>query len=426
MTILTKFDNTLESARLLDKNDELSAYRDYFHIPKNKQNQDVIYLAGNSLGLAPKICSEYINEVLSDWRDYGVEGHFKAKNAWMPYHELVTEGLSNLTKAVPNEVVAMNSLTVNLHLMLVSFYRPNSNRYKILIESNTFPSDKYAVASQARFHGYDDKDAIIEFKSSNGDLIIPTVDIIDTIEKNKDILALILIGQPNYLTGQAFDLDPIIEMARKYKIPIGLNLAHGIGNLNLDLHALNVDFAVWCSYKYLNSGPGGIAGLFIHERHHRDVDRPKFCGWWGHNQRNRFTMPGNFESEPGAYGYQLSNPPIFQLAALRASLDIFNKAKIDNLRRKSINLTNYLEFLLKNNPKTQALIKVITPSSYLERGSQLSLQILNTNKNFVENLQQNGIIADFREPDIIRFAPVALYNTYTDVYNCVKILGDIL
>ncbi len=426
MTILTKFDNTLESARLLDKNDELSAYRDYFHIPKNKQNQDVIYLAGNSLGLAPKICSEYINEVLSDWRDYGVEGHFKAKNAWMPYHELVTEGLSNLTKAVPNEVVAMNSLTVNLHLMLVSFYRPNSNRYKILIESNTFPSDKYAVASQARFHGYDDKDAIIEFKSSNGDLIIPTVDIIDTIEKNKDILALILIGQPNYLTGQAFDLDPIIEMARKYKIPIGLNLAHGIGNLNLDLHALNVDFAVWCSYKYLNSGPGGIAGLFIHERHHRDVDRPKFCGWWGHNQHNRFTMPGNFESEPGAYGYQLSNPPIFQLAALRASLDIFNKAKIDNLRRKSINLTNYLEFLLKNNPKTQALIKVITPSSYLERGSQLSLQILNTNKNFVENLQQNGIIADFREPDIIRFAPVALYNTYTDVYNCVKILGDIL
>ncbi len=420
------YENNQEFAFKQDQSDELAKFRDYFHIPQNENNQDLIYFAGNSLGLMPKTTTKYITEVLHDWQTYGVEGHFKAKHAWMPYHELVQASFMNLTQSSYNEVVAMNSLTANLHLMMVAFYQPTSSKYKILIEENTFPSDKYAVASQAIYHGFDSSNAIIEFKSNNDNLVVSTDSIIDTIEKNRDSLSLILIGQPNYLTGQVFDIAPIVELAQKYNIKIGLNLAHGIGNLDLNLNSLNIDFAVWCSYKYLNSGPGGIAGLFIHEKHHGNSHLPRFSGWWGHNQANRFTMPNNFEPMTGALGFQLSNPPIFQLASLRASLDIFQEAKIDRLREKSIKLTGYLEYLINQEFKHKHNINIITPAQPNERGAQLSLKLANAQSNIVENLRAFNLICDFRYPDILRMAPTPLYNSYTDVYNSVKILSKIL
>ena len=420
------YENNQEFAFKQDQLDELAKFRNYFHIPQNEHNQDLIYFAGNSLGLMPKTTTKYITEVLNDWQAYGVEGHFKAKHAWMPYHELVQASFMNLTQSSYNEVVAMNSLTANLHLMMVAFYQPTSSKYKILIEENTFPSDKYAVASQASYHGFNPNNAIIEFKSNNDNLVVSIDSIIDTIEKNSDSLSLILIGQPNYLTGQVFDIAPIVGLAQKYNIKIGLNLAHGIGNLDLNLNSLNIDFAVWCSYKYLNSGPGGIAGLFIHEKHHKNSHLPRFSGWWGHNQANRFTMPNNFDPMTGALGFQLSNPPIFQLASLRASLDIFQEAKIARLREKSIKLTGYLEYLINQEFKHKHNINIITPAQPNERGAQLSLKLANAQSNIVENLRAFNLICDFRFPDILRMAPTPLYNSYIDVYNSVKILSKIL
>ena len=325
-----KFENTEAFARSMDDQDPLKGYREKFFLPsktslaegKYQENAEdsCIYFAGNSLGLQPKSVKDYINKELEDWAAYGVEGHFHARRPWLPYHENLTDMSARLVGAKPIEVVVMNTLTTNLHLMMVSFYRPTKSKYKILIEKGAFPSDQYAVASQAKHHGFDPKDAVLELTPREGEDTLRTEDIVSYIEANGDQIATIVLGTVNYLTGQAFDVPKIVEAANKKGCKIGLNLAHGAGNLVLKLHDWNVDFAVWCSYKYLNSGPGSLAGCFVHEKHANDFDLPRFAGWWGHNKKTRFEMGSEFDPISGAEGWQLSNPPIFQLAALSASL----------------------------------------------------------------------------------------------------------
>jgi len=417
------FDTSENLAHELDKGDHLSHYRNQFHIPTTSSGKNCIYLAGNSLGLQPRKAREYIDQELDDWAKLGVEGHFHAKNPWLPYHELLTEQTARLVGALPIEVVVMNTLTVNLHLMMVSFYRPTPERNKILIEGGAFPSDQYAVRSQAHFHGLKEKDAILELKPRHGETILRNEDIVKQIEETGESIALILIGSVNYLTGQAFDIQAITKAAHSKGCLIGFDLAHGAGNLNLNLHQWGPDFAVWCSYKYLNAGPGALAGCFVHERHSKKIDIPRFSGWWGHNKHTRFEMNSTFDPIAGAQGWQLSNPPIFQMAALRASMEIFDSASMDRLRSKSKNLTGYLEYLL-----TQMLpdnCRSITPSEPDQRGSQLSLRINGKSRNLLDKLSARGIICDFREPNIIRVAPVSLYNNFSEIYSFVKTLDEL-
>ena len=409
-------------ATTLDNNDPLKDHRKNFEIPKLKSGQEVQYFAGHSLGLMPKKAREYIEEELVDWSNYGVEGHFKGKYPWLPYHEFVAKGLAGLVGAKESEVVAMNTLTVNLHLMLVSFYKPTPQRYKILIEKGTFPSDKYAVDSQARFHGFDPNYTIIELESDDG-MLTSSDKIKETIEEHKDELALVMLGNVNYLTGQRFDFKEITDLSHSFDIPVGFNLAHGAGNLKLDLHNWNVDFAVWCSYKYLNSGPGGIAGAFVHERHHGKKDIQRFEGWWGHDKESRFVMGPDFNPIPTAEAWQLSNPPIFQLASLRASLDAFHEAGLDNIFTKRDQLTGYLEFLLTE--EASSFCKIQTPRHQGDRGSMLCVTLDGDVKKINETLEKEGVICDFRYPNIIRMAPIAQYTRYEDVYNLVQSLKRI-
>jgi kynureninase len=421
-------------AREMDERDSLRHFREKFYIPKQASGEDVLYFTGNSLGLQPRTVRSYIEQELKDWASLGVEGHFAAKNPWMPYHEFLTGQMARLVGALPIETIVMNSLTVNLHLLMVSFYRPHGKRNKIVIEKNAFPSDQYAVQSQIDFHQsisntLENQKSKIKNQKSNwlieltprpGENCLRTEDIEKTIAENRDEIALILLGGVNYYTGQAFDMQRITEAGHAAGAVVGFDLAHAAGNLLLQLHDWNVDFAAWCSYKYLNAGPGGIAGVFIHERHAESFRLPRFAGWWGHDKETRFLMDDKFIPMRGAEGWQLSNPPIFQMAALRASLEIFEAAGMKNLREKSVKLTNYLEFLLSEIHDRR--IEVITPGNPSERGCQLSIRVKSSDKTLFRAITESGVIADWREPDVIRVAPVPLYNSFTDVYKFAETL----
>jgi kynureninase len=406
----------------MDAADPLASYRSRFLFPKKQNGRECIYLCGNSLGLQPRTARTYIEQELRDWAELGVEGHFHARHPWLPYHEFVAEQTARLVGALPQEVVAMNSLTVNLHLMMLSFYRPTRERHKILIEANAFPSDQYAVQSQIKLHGFDPKTALLELQPREGETALRTEDVEAFIAKEGKSIALIMLGGVNYATGQAFDVQRVTAAGHAQGCAVGFDLAHAAGNLVLALHDWNADFAVWCSYKYLNAGPGGIAGCFVHERHGRNANLPRLAGWWGNNKQTRFLMKPEFEALPGAEGWQLSNPPIFQLAALRASLEIFDEAGMEKLRAKSLLLTGYLEYLLtqKGSPR----FAIITPRDPGQRGAQLSLQMHDDGKAVLQRLLDQNVICDWREPDLIRVAPVPLYNSFEEVYRFVEIFGE--
>lgn len=418
-------DNNLDAAKKLDREDELSGIRNDFIFPKDEKGNDCLYFTGHSLGLMPKQTKKIMEEELDAWGEYGVEGHFMGKHPWLPYHENITKSFANLVGAKESEVVAMNTLTVNLHLMLVSFYRPTKTRFKILIENNTFPSDKYAVDSQARFHGFDPKEAIVQLSPREGEMTIREEDLKDQIEKIGDELALVMLGNCNYLSGQYFDISEVVKLGHAQGAMVGFNLAHGAGNLLLNLHEWNVDFAVWCTYKYLNSGPGGIAGAFVHEKHHDDKMIPRFEGWWGNNKLNRFQMKPDFDPIKTVEAWQLSNPPIFQLASLRSSMEIFDKVGMERIRKKGDLLTAYLEWLLETNCGENVSIQ--TPR-FVEgkqtRGSMLSLRFKKDPKKLNDVFKNEGVVLDFREPDILRMAPAPLYNSFEDVYRLVDIIKN--
>jgi kynureninase len=403
----------------MDSKDPLAKYRERFHIPQTKNGDDCIYLCGNSLGLQPKTVRACVEQELKDWELLGVEGHLHAKNPWLPYHEFLTEQTARLVGAKPVEVVVMNSLTVNLHLMMVSFYRPTPQRHKILIEAHAFPSDQYAVKSQIQFHGFEPETSLLELQPRAGETFIRTEDIEAFIKKDGDSIALVMLGGVNYATGQAFDMERITKAGHAKGCVVGFDLAHAAGNIVLKLHEWNVDFAVWCNYKYLNAGPGSIAGCFVHERHANNPKLPRFAGWWGHNKKTRFQMDPNFDVMPGAEGWQLSNPPILPLAALRASMNIFDEAGMEKIRAKSVLLTGYLEFLLDQYPGKK--FSIITPRDPAQRSAQLSIRLHQHDRTICNRLAAQGVICDWREPDILRVAPAPLYNSFFEVYRFMEI-----
>ena len=405
-------------AREMDAGDPLAHFRDRFHIPKMSGEKECTYLCGHSLGLQPKTAQAYVQQELRDWAELGVEGHFRGENPWFTYHRLLSQPTADLVGAKVSEVVVMNSLTVNLHLMMTSFYRPNPDRHKIVIEGGAFPSDQYAVKSQIRFHGYDPALSLVELRARKGESCLRDEDIQALIEREGQSIALILLGGVNYVTGQAFDVNSITEAAHKQGCMVGFDLAHAAGNIPLHLHDWGPDFAVWCSYKYLNGGPGCVGGCFVHERHASSWDLPRFAGWWGHDEKTRFHMGPDFRPMEGAEGWQLSNPPVLALAPLRASLDIFSEAGIDRLRAKSVSLTGYLEFLLHERQSEK--FSIITPSEEERRGAQLSIRINRQGRRVCDKMVAEGVIGDWREPDIFRVAPVPLYNTYHDVLRFVE------
>lgn len=422
MTIASKA--SLEYAKELDQKDSIALYRDQFHIPKDHNGNDWIYMCGNSLGLQPKTTKKYIQQELEDWANYGVEGHFEAKNPWMPYHEFLTDTMAKVVGAKPIEVVIMNTLTTNLHLLMVSFYQPNKTKYKIVIESDAFPSDRYAVESQLRFHGFDPKEGLIEWKPRSGEELLRLEDLETILDQQDDEIALLLIGGVNYYTGQYLDLKKIADLGHAKNCMVGIDLAHGVGNIQPELHDSGIDFAAWCTYKYLNSGPGSLGGLFVHEKHAYNKDLKRFAGWWSHNKNTRFNMRQEFDVMPGAEGYQLSNPPILSMAAIKASLDIFNEVGMDALRKKSKALTAYFEFLI--NEIDTDRIRIITPTNPEERGCQLSIQVKNADKSLHQQLTDHHVITDWREPDVIRCAPTPLYNSFEDVYRMTEILKTLV
>lgn len=416
-----RYETSLEFAKKMDESDPLRHFRDQFLIPHCGGSRETVYFAGNSLGLQPKQARAYIEQELTDWANLGVEGHFEAHHPWLPYHENLTEMSARLVGAKPLEVVVMNTLTVNLHLMMVSFYRPTKTKYKILIEANAFPSDHYAVASQAAYHGYAADTAVIEATPRANEMTLRTEDILDLLEREGHSIALVLLGDAQYLTGQAFEVEKIVNAAHAHGCLVGLNLAHGAGNLLLRLHDWNVDFAVWCSYKYLNSGPGSLAGCFVHERFAESFDLPRFAGWWGNNKQTRFQMGPTFDPLPGAEGWQLSNPPIFQLAALRASMEIFDRATMPAIRRKSELITGYLEYML--DTVCDGMCEIITPRDPAQRGAQLSFRAKTDPKRLLQALKDRGAVCDFREPDIIRATPAPLYTRFVDVFEFAETLA---
>lgn len=409
-----EFDATEAFARERDAADPLGAFRQRFNFPVLESGEEPVYFTGNSLGLQPRSAKDFVDRELEDWAKLAVEGHFQARHPWLPYHEFLTESTAEVVGAFPEETVVMNSLTVNLHLMLVSFYRPTSERFRIMIEGKAFPSDQYAVKSHLAFHGFDPGAGLIEVLPRYGETWLRTEDIVEAIEKHSDSLALVMFGGVNYFTGQAFDLKTISEAARRSGAAVGFDLAHAAGNIPLQLHDSGADFAVWCSYKYLNAGPGAVAGAFVHERHARERDIPRFTGWWGHNKDTRFQMGPDFDPIEGAEGWQISNPPILQMAALRASLEIFSEAGMESLSSKSKELTGFLEFLLRSIGDER--ISVITPEDPVQRGCQISMKVKDADRSLFEQLRSDGVFADWREPDVIRVAPVPLYNSFTDVW----------
>lgn len=404
-------------AEAADQNDPLKRYRHQFFIPEH-HGQPTVYFTGNSLGLQPKTAQAALQQELDDWAKYGVEGHFDAKNPWYSYHEMFAEPLAKLVGAQKKEVVAMNGLTTNLHLLMVSFYQPKAERYKIICEGKAFPSDQYALESQVRFHGYDPDDAIIELFPREGEHTLRTEDVLTCIEQHSEEVCLLMIGGVNYYTGQVHDMKTITEFARAKGITVGWDLAHGVGNIDLELHHWGVDFAAWCSYKYLNSGPGSISGIFVHERHLDKKDLPRFAGWWGHNKDTRFLMQKGFDPINSAEAWQLSNAPVLAMAVHKASLDIFMEAGFENLREKSKKLTNYLEFVIEQVSELSENVnfEIITPKDQNQRGCQLSILCHGQGKPLFQALTEKGVIADWREPNVIRIAPVPLYNSFSDVY----------
>lgn len=416
----TTYQATAAFAANLDATDELKDYRNRFHIP-SANGKSLIYFCGNSLGLQPRSTRAYLEQELTDWQNLGVEGHLHAKNPWLYYHHFLTDATARLVGAKPIEVVVMNSLTVNLNLLMISFYRPTAKRNKIMMEYMAFPSDQYAVENQVKFHGYNPNDAIIELMPREGENCIRTADILAKIDEHKDELALIMIGGVNYYTGQLFDMATITSHAKKCSsdIVVGYDLAHATGNVKMQLHDWNVDFATWCSYKYLNSGPGGTSGVFVHEKHAENNLLPRLSGWWGNDESTRFKMQKGFIPQQGAAGWQMSNAQVLSMAAHRASLAIFDEVGMDKLIAKSKLLTSYLEFLLLNGKRKD--FKIITPEDVAQRGCQLSIVMNENGKKTFDALTQNGVIADWREPDVIRVAPVPLYNTFEDVFRFAEI-----
>ena len=409
----------------LDKKDTLNHFRSRFHIPQHQQ-EPMLYFTGNSLGLQPKKTAEYVNQELNDWANLGVEGHFKPGTGWFGYHELLRDSSARLVGALPQEVVVMNHLTVNLHLLLVSFYRPDAKRFKIICEASAFPSDRYALQSQIKYHGFNPDEALIELHAKEGEETLRHEDIIAAINEHGDQLALVMLGGLNYYTGQVFDMKSITDGAHKVGAYAGFDLAHAAGNIKMQLHDWNVDFACWCSYKYLNAGPGGVSGVFIHQKHVENTSLPRFAGWWGNDPQLRFTMPHDFVPVKSADAWQLSNAPILNMAALRASMDLFDEAGMDSLTAKGFQLTSYLLYIVRDVMKQcgdDSLIKVLTPFEKQKQGCQLSLVVKNGRKIF-DYLTSRGVVTDWREPDVIRVAPVPMYNSFEDIYKFGVILKD--
>ncbi len=434
-----QFETSASLAARMDADDDLKHFRKKFYIPKQPNGEGAIYFTGNSLGLMPRSVRGYVEQELAEWERLGVEAHLYAKTPWLTYHEFLTERMAAIIGAKPNETVVMNSLTVNLHLMMVSFYRPTSERYKIVIEKGAFPSDQYAVESQMQFHenvlspGFSRPSAagkppeggtpnLIELTPREVESTLRTEDIVDVIEREGDSIALVLLGGVNYYTGQAFDMQAITAAGHKAGAVVGFDLAHAAGNIDLKMHDWDVDFAAWCSYKYLNGGPGAVGGAFVHERHAKTFDLPRFAGWWGHDKATRFKMGPKFQPIAGAEGWQISNPPILQMAALRASLEIFEEVGMSALTEKSRKLTGYLESLIHEIADER--ISIITPRDPEQRGCQLSIRV--GDKHLHERIVERGVFADWREPDVIRVAPVPLYNSFEDVFRFAQILKECL
>jgi kynureninase len=388
----------------------VSGYRDRFHIPETADGSDCVYLCGHSLGLQPKSVRSYIEQELKDWELLGVEGHFRARHPWVEYNKLLTGQTARLVGAKPVEVVTMNSLTVNLHLMMVSFYQPSPQRYRIVMEENAFPSDQYAVKSQLRFHGFEPPAALMTVAGEE--------ELEDLLDREGESVALVLLGGINYSCGRVFDMARVTRAGHAKGCLVGFDLAHAAGNVILKLHDWDVDFRVWCTYKYLNGGPGSVAGCFVNERHARDEERPRFAGWWGNALESRFRMDPDFQAAPGAEGWQVSNPPVVVLAALRASMDLFDEAGIEPLRARSVELTGHLESLLA--PHAGDRFSIATPADPERRGAQLSIRVRGSVRALWERLMAAGIVCDWREPDILRVAPAPLYNTMDDVQRFVE------
>jgi kynureninase len=416
----TTYEAALEYAIELDRNDPLAGFRERYHIPRTVNGDELIYLTGNSLGLQPKSVRAAVEQELDDWARYGVEGHFEAKHPWYGYHEMFREPAARIVGGRPGEAVVMNSLTTNLHLMMVSFYRPTPERYKILVEASAFPSDQYAVWSQARFHGFDPSDAIVTVRPRDGEDTIRTDDIERYLITRGDEIALVMLGGVNFYTGQAFDIERITAAAHAAGCVVGFDLAHAAGNLVMQLHDWDVDFAVWCGYKYLNSGPGGVSGCFVHERHAFEPELPRFAGWWGNDPQSRFEMRPDFVPQHGAAGWQLSNAQVLPMAVHKAALDLFMEAGMENLRHKSERLTGYLEFLIDRIPGER--YSIVTPRDPAARGCQLSIRTVHDARAMSELLLWKGVSVDFRPPDVIRVAPVPMYNTFEDVWRFANIL----
>lgn len=412
------FDTSVSFAPEMDARDPLATFREQFHIPPGPDGNPSVYLCGHSLGLQPTRARAYLEQELEGWATLGVEGHFHGRHPWMPYHRLLTGNMAGIVGAKPLEVVVMNSLTVNLHLMMVSFYRPTAERHKIVVEAGAFPSDQYAVASQIRFHGFDPATSLIELIPRAGESTIRSEDIDELLEREGPAITLVLLGGVNYATGQLFDMEAITRAGHAQGCIVGFDLAHAAGNVPLRMHDWDVDFAVWCNYKYLNGGPGCVGGCFVHERHAKGFELKRFAGWWGHDQESRFLMGPEFHPMPGAEGWQLSNPSIMSMAPLRASLELFTSAGMKRVREKSESLTGYLEFLLDQRASKD--FTVLTPREPDQRGAQLSIRIRRGERSICDRLVEQGIVCDWREPDVLRVAPVPLYNSYRDVYRFVE------
>jgi len=405
-----------------DNLDPFRSARNLFHIPPSAADpsRPSIYLTGNSLGCQPKSTRALIEQDLDDWANLGVDAHLNGRDPWLPYHEWFRSPAARLVGALPGECVMMNGLTTNLHLLMVSFYRPTTDRFKILIEDSAFPSDSYAVASQLRFHGFDPATDLIRLRPREDEHTLRTEDIERTLEREGKSIALLLLGAVNYLTGQWFDMPRITSAARRMGITVGWDLAHAAGNVPMQLHDWGVDFAAWCSYKYLNSGPGAVAGAFVHERHHKDQTLPRFAGWWGNDPATRFKMGPDFIPVASADAWQLSNPPIFALAPVKASMQIFDQFGMPALREKSLTLTAYLEILLDTHCKDK--VTILTPRDPAARGAQLSLAVKGATRDLERRLHAQGLVVDFREPNVIRVAPTPLYNTFHDCWQFVQVL----
>ena len=417
------FQNTREFAQSLDAQDELRKYRDEFHFP-HVNGKQVIYFTGNSLGLQPKRTKTYVDEVMNDWANLAVEGHFYSDKPWWDYQERFAVPLSEIVGAKPSEVGVMNTLTVNLHLLMVSFYNPTPHKYKIICEEKAFPSDQYMFQSQVKFHGFDPKDAIVEIKRREGEANIRLEDVLAKIEEVGSELALVLIGGVNYYTGQVFDMKTITAAGQKQGAYVGWDLAHAAGNIKLELHDWNVDFAAWCSYKYMNSGPGNASGFFVHEKHHNDKELKRFAGWYGHNKERRFKMEPDFDPVHGADGWQISNLPILSLAPYLASVEMFAEVGMDKLIAKRNLITSYLEFVLHEIDKELegADFEILTPANQEERGCQLSVYLHGQGRELFEKLMKNGVITDWREPNVIRLAPAPFYCSFEDMYEFGQVL----